>query len=371
MKIMRLLSSIQYNEAERGIFHLCRALIKQGHQSIIISSTPMDNELVLRLIRSGNIYIEMPLQKKSWRSFLQILPLHLLIKKHQPDIIHIHSRTPAWIVKWALHGINANKRPKIVSTIYGFYQMTPYSQAIFDVNHVISVSNSVTKYIKKHQHQLKDEQISRIYRGVDNQKFIYRHNPSVFWLRRTFAEFPELEHKKWVLFPTVIGANKGQEWLFDIVGNLKNTFPNIHVIIMDDDNNDNNLYFNEFQQRAFALDLTNYFTFIGQRHDVREWLAASNVVVGLANFPESIGMNVLQALHLGTPVVGWDKAAYSEILHELYPQGLVKENNAKALCKAVKNQLLNVCRPAITDKFTLKIMVKETIAVYQKVYQNS
>ncbi len=93
MKIMRLLSSIQYNEAERGIFHLCRALIKQGHQSIIISSTPMDNELVLRLIRSGNIYIEMPLQKKSWRSFLQILPLHLLIKKHQPDIIHIHSRT--------------------------------------------------------------------------------------------------------------------------------------------------------------------------------------------------------------------------------------------------------------------------------------
>ena len=63
--------------------------------------------------------------------------------------------------------------------------------------------------------------MTRIYRGVDTRTYPYRHNPSVYWLRKTFAEFPELEHKKWLLFPTVIGSEYGQEWLVDILGNLK------------------------------------------------------------------------------------------------------------------------------------------------------
>lgn len=373
MKIMRLMSSFYHDETERGILQLTRALIRQGHESIVVSSTKSTNPLVNKLIRDGNIYIEFPLQKKSWWSFLQILPLRYLIEKHHPDILHIHSRTPAWIAKWALKRIPIAKRPKVISTVYGFYPMTPYSQAIFDVDHIITVSDSVTHYVKEHQTQLTDSQITRIYRGVDNLKFIYRHNPSVYWLRRTFAEFPELEHKKWLLFPTTIGHNKGQEWLFDIVGNLKEVFPNIHIIIMDDEQNHSMVspYFQNFQQRAYALGLTKYFTFTGRREDIREWLAASNVVLGLANFPESIGMNVLQALHLGTPVVGWDKGAYSETLYQLYPQGLVKQPNAKALCKVVKSQLQNVGRPAITDQFTLKQMIQQTINVYQQLIDKS
>lgn len=360
---MRLLSSLHHDEAERGIFHLTRALIKKGHECIIVSSSDHDNDLVERLERDGCRYIQMPLQKKSWISLLQVLPLYFLIKKHRPDIIHVHSRTPAFILQWALKLLPVGNHPKVVSTIYGFYKVTPYAKPIFKADHIITVSDSVKKYVTKSYPWLRPEQISLIYRGVDTQKFIYRHNPSVFWVRRTFAEFKEIEHKKWLLFPTSIGEDKGQEWLFDIVGNLRQDFPNIHVIIMDDDSN-LSIYFEEFVQRMTALDLTDYFTFIGQREDSREWLSASNVVLGLANFPESIGITVLQALHLGTPVVGWDKGAYGEILNELYPQGLVKQHNAKILCKSVKAQLQNVCRPAISSEFTLKQMIEETIAVY-------
>lgn len=366
MKIMRLLSSLHHDEAERGIFHLTRALLKKGHECIVVSSADHDNELVERLVRDGCTYVQMPLQKKSWFSLFQVLPLYFLIKKQHPDIIHVHSRTPALLVQWALKLMPADQRPKLISTVYGFYKATPYAKAMMDADHIITVSDSVVAYLKKHYPHLSPTQLTRIYRGVDTQKFIYRHHPSVFWVRRTFAEFKALEHKKWLLFPTTIGEDKGQEWLFDIVGNLRKDFPNIHVIVMDDDSN-TSLYYEEFMQRMTALDLTGYFTFIGKREDTREWLAASNVVLGLANFPESIGMTVLQALHLGTPVVGWDTGAYSEILHELYPQGLVKQHNAKILCKSLKSQLQNVCRPAMTMDFTLKHMVDETIKVYKKV----
>ena len=371
MKVMRLLSSLKHDESERGIFYLGRALVKNGHTSIIIASADTDNELVKRLERDGNIYHQIIIPKKSWWSLLQVLPLRRLIEKHSPDIIHVHSRTPAWILRFALKGARVKTRPKIVSTMYGFYPINNYSKALIESDTIITVSNSVTDYLTagiKHVDQSVNK-VVRIYRGIDTRRYPYRHNPSVYWLRRTFAEFPELEHKKWLLFPTVVGAEYGQEWLIDILGNLKEQFPNIHVIIMDDEKDDGDIFYDEFRQRVFALELGDRITYVGsRRNDVREWLSAANIVLALANQPESIGINVLQAIHLGTPVVGWDQAAFAEILRPLYPLGLVKQHNALALCKSVKNQLESVTRPAMTEQFTIRLMIEETLAVYQQMF---
>ena len=136
---------------------------------------------------------------------------------------------------------------------------------------------------------------------------------------------------------------------------------------MDDDDDRDGVVYEEFRQRLYALDLTDRVTFVGsKRNDLREWLAGANLVLALANQPESIGINVLQAIHLGTPVVGWNKGAFGEILAPLYPQGLVKTGNAYALCKVVSSQLKNPMRPAMTDKFTMKQMIEQTLAVYDK-----
>lgn len=368
MKVMRLLSSLKHDESERGIFHLGRALVKRGHTSIIVSSADKEHELVKRLERDGNIYHQLSLEKKSWMALRQIWPLRQLIEKYQPDIIHLHSRTPAWILHWALKGAKVKHKPKLVSTMYGFYPLNNYSRALLNVDCTITVSDSVSEYLLQGIKEVKKppRSIIRIYRGVDTRNFPYRYNPSVYWIHRTFAEYPELEHKKWLLFPTVIGQEYGQEWLIDILGNLSEDFPNLHIIIMDEDSR-RDVVHEEFMQRVNALELRDKFTFIGtKRNDMREWLAAANLVLGLANQPESIGINVLQAIHLGTPVVGWNKAAFHEILKPLYPQGLVKEETAYALCKVIRNQLENVMRPPITDKFTMQQMIDETLAVYRK-----
>lgn len=368
MKVMRLLSSLKHDESERGIFHLGRALVKRGHTSIIVSSADKEHELVKRLERDGNIYHQLSLEKKSWMALRQIWPLRQLIEKYQPDIIHLHSRTPAWILHWTLKGAKLKHKPKLVSTMYGFYPLNNYSRALLNVDCTITVSDSVSEYLLQGIKEVKKppRSIIRIYRGVDTRNFPYRYNPSVYWIHRTFAEYPELEHKKWLLFPTVIGQEYGQEWLIDILGNLSEDFPNLHIIIMDEDSR-RDVVHEEFMQRVNALELRDKFTFIGtKRNDMREWLAAANLVLGLANQPESIGINVLQAIHLGTPVVGWNKAAFHEILKPLYPQGLVKEETAYALCKVIRNQLENVMRPPITDKFTMQQMIDETLAVYRK-----
>jgi len=374
MIVMRLLSSLKHDESERGIFHLGRALVKNGHTSIIVSSADEDNELVKRLERDGNLYHQLHMNKKSWRSLLQVVPLRHLIEKYNPDIIHVHSRTPAWILHLALKRAKVKRRPKLVSTMYGFYPINKYSQALLDVDTIITVSDSVTNYLIKgiRREQLGPKHIKRIYRGVDTRRYPYRHNPSVYWLRRTFAEYPELEHKKWLVFPTVIGNEYGQEWLIDILGNLQEQFPNIHVIIMDEDYREGDVAHEDFRQRSNTLGLSERITYVGsKRNDMREWLSAANIVMALANQPESIGINALQAIHLGTPVIGWDQAAFSEILQPLYPQGLVKKYNAKALCKVVRSQLESVTRPEMTNKFTMRKMIEATLEVYQSLYDAS
>lgn len=364
MKIMRLLSSLHHDEDERNIFLLSRTLIKQGHESLVIASTQPTHELATRLVRDGSRYEQVYLEKNAWLTLISIFRLAKLIRQFCPDIIHIHSRTPAWVLKWALQFVPSAYHPITVGTIYGYYPVSAYNKAIFDSDHLISVSDSVSEHIKAHHVEYGNEQITRIYRGVNTQKFIYRHPPSVYWLRQIFAEYPELEHKKWLLFPSRIGHQKGQQWLFDIVGNLKDSYPNLHVLIMDDDNSDN-MYFEEFIQRMHALDLGKYFTFIGQRVDEREWLSAANVVLGLANQPESIGMQVLKAVHLGTPVVAWNRGIYSELLEVLYPQGLVSTFTAFALCKAVNMQLEGISRPKITHEYTAKQTVNQIIDLYK------
>ena len=374
MKVMRLLSSLKHDESERGIFHLGRALVKNGHTSIIVASANEDNNLVKRLERDGNLYHQLHIGKKSWLALMQVAPLRHLIEQYSPDIIHVHSRTPAWILHLALRRARVKRMPKLVSTMYGFYPINKYSQALLDVDTLITVSDSVTQYLSKRLHRedappKRLKHVRRIYRGVDTRRYPYRHNPSVYWLRRTFAEHPELEHKKWLVFPTIIGAEYGQEWLIDILGNLQEQFPNLHAVIMDDDKREGDVAYEDFYQRTAALELDKRITYVGcKRNDMREWLAAANVVMALANQPESIGINALQALHLGTPVIGWDQAAFHEILQPLYPQGLVKQYNAQALCKAVKHQLDGVTRPQMTTKFTMRQMIDETLEVYQDLY---
>lgn len=374
MIVMRLLSSLKHDESERGIFNLGRALIKGGHTSIIVASADNHNDLVKRLEREGNIYHQLFMNKKSWRALLQVTRLRRLLERYQPDVIHIHSRTPAWVLHLALRHARLDRRPKLVSTMYGFYPINKYSQALLDVDTIITVSDSVTRYLKKRlrREHLAPRVIKRIYRGVDTRIYPYRHNPSVYWLRQTFAEYPELENKKWLVFPTVIGNEYGQEWLIDILGNLQGQFPSIHVIIMDEDHKDGDVTHEDFRQRTTALGLAPRITYVGNRRDdMREWLSAANIVLALANQPESIGINALQAIHLGTPVIGWDQAAFSEILQPLFPEGLVKKYNAKALCRTVKYQLESVTRPDMTNKFTMRQMISETLGVYQSLYLQS
>ncbi|MFL1731527.1 glycosyltransferase family 4 protein [Moraxella oculi] len=382
MKVLHLSSSLKHDEAERGIYAITHALMRAGHESVVIGSADEDCELVIRLMRDGTVYQKLPMPKKSWWALKHVFKLKKIIQTHRPDIIHVHSRTPAWVLHWTLRLLPKTERPKVIATIYGFYPINSYSRALFYSDVIIAASLSIHKYLKdkilQKQEMLNIQNhpfdIICVRRGVDVRTYPYRHNSSVYWLHSVFTEYPELEHKKWLLFPTPIGTEYGQEWLVDILGNLKEKFPDIHAIIAEDletDPTDQDVAHEEFIQRIHTLGLNDRVTFIGrQPPDMKEWLSSANIVLALANYPESIGMTALQAIHLGTPVIGWAKGAFADILTATYPQGLVKEETAIALCRTVKSHLQNRLRPNMTHQYTIEQMTAETLAIYQSLVPN-
>lgn len=367
MMVMHLLSSLRHDDDERGIYALSHALHKQGHRSIIVAGDD-DHPLIQRLEQDGNGYEVLAMPKKSWLALRQIWRLHKLITKHRPDIIHIHSRVPAWILHFALKKLT--HRPKVVASVYGFYALNHYSRALFFADVVISSSKSIDDYLKKHQAMLEPAPpITCIRRGVDTRHYPYRHKASVHWLQHVFAEFPELEKKQWLIFPTPIATAQGQEWVIDILGNLQDEFPRLHVVIMDTpflEESESNLAYEDFYQRVASLGLLDKISFIGKTPtDLKDWLSSAHIVLALADSPESIGMTVLKALHLGTPVIGWDKGAYHDILSTLYPKGLVCTISAKALCERIKTQLTTKIRPDISYEYEIDTMVCETLTLYK------
>ena len=142
LRILQALPALYSGGVERGTVEFAADLVRHGHESFVVSN---GGPLAARLEAQGSTHIQMPVHRKSPASFGQIRPMRQLIQDLQPDIIHVRSRMPAWIVRLAWKGLPAHQQPAIVSTFHGMYSVNPYSAIMAKSDHVIAVSNCVRR----------------------------------------------------------------------------------------------------------------------------------------------------------------------------------------------------------------------------------
>ncbi len=188
------------------------------------------------------------------------------------------------------------------------------------------------------------------------------------WWQKTFAEFPELEHKIWLTLPGRITRLKGHEALLQLVAALKDRFP-VHGVIVGDAHEKKQAYLTELHTRVELLDLRDHVTFVGHRSDMREWLAASDIVLSLSAKAETFGRTTLEAISVGSSAVGWNRGGVAEILSRCYPQGLVEAENEALLLQTVEQLLSNPQPPAKVYDFQLTQMTDQTLALYADMIQ--
>jgi len=143
MKILHILPELEEGGVERHVLMLSAQQREEGHEVYVASA---GGKLVSQLV-TGVLHIRFPVHSKN--PFVGIycaVRLASLITKNKIDVIHAHSRVPAWI---AMFSSKFSGKPYIV-TAHAYFSTQakliyiPYRQA----NTVICVSKSVQNGMK-------------------------------------------------------------------------------------------------------------------------------------------------------------------------------------------------------------------------------
>ncbi|MEH6578329.1 MAG: glycosyltransferase [Amphritea sp.] len=141
----------------------------------------------------------------------------------------------------------------------------------------------------------------------------------------------------------------------------------MHGLIVGGEDPKRQAYAQELRAKVKQLGLDDEITFTGNRSDIWDVYAVSDLVLSLSTKPESFGRAVLEALSLGVPVAGYDHGGVGEILATLYPQGRVPLGDQAALF-SISNQLLDEVGAIKENTLFLRSdMLERNVALYENV----
>lgn len=361
MKIIQILPELNAGGVEGHVLDLAGFLASTGHESIVISN---GGNMVAKLEQRGVRHVTIPVHRKSLRSLFQVRKLRAWLRSEKPDVVHAHSRVPAWITWLALRGMDPLTRPKFVTTVHGFYSVNAYSAIMTKGDRIIAVSESICTYVQEKYPACDPSCIAVIPHGIDPTLYHPEFKPSDAWLAQWHHEHPELMGKKLLLLPGRITRLKGHSDFFQLICELKKSGQPVCGLIAGNTHPKKQAYLQELQQQASDLGITSDIIFLGHRSDLRELMAVSDIVMALSQQPESFGLTVLEALALGRPVVGYDCGGVGELLSALFPAGKVPPSSSNELFLTTTQILKNSSSPTSNNQFTLEKSLAATADIY-------
>ena len=362
MRVVQLLPELNAGGVETGTLETARSLVQAGHESIVISA---GGRLVKSLEADGSRHILRPVHKKRLGSLRQVKALRTFFETEKPDVLHLRSRLPAWLAWLACRKMSPQTRPRLVSTVHGFYSVNAYSKIMTCGEVVICVSNSVKNYILKNYPDVPKKKLAVIHRGVDAAKYPRGYRPSAVWLAQWRRDFPQMKGKYLVTLPGRFTRLKGQFDFVKLIAALKSYGLPVHGLLVGETHPRKLGYREKVRAALQSAGLETNCTMLEHRGDLREIMAVSDAVVSCAVKPEAFGRVTLEALSMGRPVVGYDHGGVQEQLDALFPAGKVPVGDTATMSQKLIAWQKNPPVPKKENPFTLESMLSKTLRIYQ------
>jgi len=363
LTVLQLLPALESGGVERGTLEVAQALVEHGHRALVMSA---GGRQVAPLVASGAEHFAWPIGEKKIRTLLLVGKLRKFLLEQKIDIIHARSRVPAWIAWLAWRGMNPATRPRFVTTVHGMYGVNRYSRIMTQGERVIAVSNTVRDYILREYPDTLPWCIKVIHRGVDGQAYPHGWKPDPGWQQAFFAQFPHAAGKQLVTLPGRITRLKGHEDFIELIARLKRRGLQVHGLIVGGASASKQRHLQKLRYRVRSMGLETDISFTGQRDDLKNILAISNLVLSLSTQPESFGRTTLEALRLGVPTAGYDRGGVGEILRTIYPDGLLPLDRLDETCQRIAQLLQQPAAVPIGEFFPLQAMLDQTLALYSQ-----
>lgn len=358
-----MLPALDAGGVERGTIEVASELVRQGHRSIVISG---GGRMLEQLKAVGSEHLCWDVGKKSLLTLRWIRRVRRFLQEEKPDILHLRSRLPAWIGYQAWKGLPEGNRPRLVTTVHGFYRPGRYSSVMTRGERVIAVSESVREYILANYPAVNPGVIRVIHRGVDTVRSPYGYRPPGEWLETWYRQYPQTWKRYLVTLPGRLTRWKGQEDFVRIIKRLKEAGLPVCGLLVGDAHPKKRSFEQELIQKIREAGLEDEIVMTGHRQDVRDIMAISDVVLSLSLDPEAFGRTTIEALSLGTPVAGYAHGGVAEQLQQVCPEGMVGVGDVEAATRLLEQWHQQPPSVAKEHPFTTANMLEKTMAVYRE-----
>jgi glycosyltransferase involved in cell wall biosynthesis len=362
MHIVQLIPSLNEGGTERGVVDLNRELVRRGIQNTVISS---GGKLVPQIVAEGGCHITCDVKSKNPLTLpLRVSRLRALLRDLKPDILHVRSRVPGWLVRFANKPLGLH----VVTTVHGFNTVGWYSRIMVEAERVIGASEAMRSYLRQH-YGITDEVFRLIPRGMDAAGF----NPEKLdrgWMEVFKGQY-ELQDRFVIAIVGRISSLKGIDWAIKALAKVSDQLPPWKLLIVGSPQAGQENYAEELKALVKVLHLEEQVIFTGSQKRMPEVYACSQVVISATTRkPETFGRTLVEALAMNCPVIATAHGGALDIVKPGVTGWLVPIENAEALGAAIveaSRTKLSGLRDYALTHFSLDQMVEKTIAVYKDV----
>lgn len=301
-----------------------KLLIEKGNQVDVACN--IVQEISPDLIKLGckvyNIEFQRsPFKKANYKAYIKI---RKLIASGEYQLVHTHTPVASFLTRLACRNI---PNIKVLYTAHGFHffkgaplmnwllyypiekWLSKYTDCLITINdedYELAVNKLKARSVKK---------VPGV--GVDLNKFVPQTLEKKKELRKQYGYNDD---DFILIYAAEINENKNQKFLIDAMKVLKDRIANIKIIFAG-----TGVLKEKYEKYVRDLGLDDNVIFIGYRKDLHKLIPMCDLGVS-ASIREGLGMNVIEYLACGLPVVASNNRGHKEIIKDgingfLYEQG--------------------------------------------------
>lgn len=270
MKILMILPEFDEGGVERHVLWLSTELSTLGNTVLIVTAGGRLEEKLPQAVR----VVHLPVHRKNlFTAFFSAVRIAGIAKREAFDLLHAHSRVPAWIAWWASR---LSGKPWIV-TAHDRYRKNAAIRPFLKADGAICVSEAVRSHLE---------------RSLPARTVVIRNGipgTSDHWQKRDepgpfrFLFVGRLTRRKGLhVALSALSSVKGNPWVLDILGDGPQR--------------------EELEALAVNLGLEEKVCFHGFRDDVGKWMASADCLL-FPSFDEGMPLTLMQGIRTGVPVL--------------------------------------------------------------------
>ena len=307
--------------------------VKQLSKEFNVFSTIAKNSKLEKYYKdSENRYFT--LKRKSSFSLINAMKLAKIIDSNDIDIIHLHWTKDLPIV--VLAKVFSKRKPKVVQSRH--MTMTRFKNDFYhkflykNIDLMIAVTKELEKQLIKFIPNDIRPKIEQVYLGAEcSSKYSKEEIES-------FKE--EIEFKDSFVVGLIgrINEFKGQHLLIEAMKTLKEKDLNIKAFFVGNPMKEE--YLIELKDRVISYNLEDDVRFLGFTNEPHKFMQACDCVI-MASRNETFGLVTIEAMQMGTAVVGANRGGVLEIIDDKETGLLFESQNSNDLALKIEELYLN------------------------------